>query len=290
MPRIARLAFLLLLGGLGYVVFVLQPSNQREWEYGVEVLPEITIDGDRVQVRKLRDFRSAADGPRSSDFVDRTFDVTRIERVWLVEEPFTIPPFTGFEGVAHTYFVFDFTDEQPLAISVEARRERGESYDVVRGALNQYELMYIWGTEQDLTGRRAVLEKNLLYMWPLQIPYEAARALLLRLATVSQQLETEPRFYNSFVSNCTNELAKAANVVQPDAIPANIALLLPGYSENVLYDLGFIANDRPLDELRETYFISDLVVAELEHEDFSSRLRAELKERESMHSRVDRQL
>ena len=47
--------------------------------------------------------------------------------------------------MAHTYFVFDFEDQPPVAISVEARRERGESYDVVRGMFNEFELIYIWG-------------------------------------------------------------------------------------------------------------------------------------------------
>lgn len=79
----------------------------------------------------------------------------RLERVWFVEEPFTIAPFYSFEGVAHTYFVFDFQDQQPVAVSVESRRERGEGYDSIHGLFNEYELMYIWGTERDFTGRRA---------------------------------------------------------------------------------------------------------------------------------------
>src|SRR6185312_13430070 len=103
-------------------------------------------------------------------------------------------PFSSLEAVAHTYFVFDFTDQPPLVLSVEARRERGEVFDLVRGLLNEFELMYIWGTEPDLTGRRAIVEHNRLYMYPLTIPRESAQALLLELARTSQALETQPRF------------------------------------------------------------------------------------------------
>jgi hypothetical protein len=262
------------------VGFLLQPSNQRDWEFGMERLPQLTIHGGTVRVQGLRDFRYTPSGTHSSNYVDRVFEADRIERVWFVKEPFTIAPFTRFKGVAHTYFVFDFQDQPPLVISVEARREKGETYDAVRGLLNQYELIYIWGTEHDQTGRRAVLEQNRLYMYPLTIPAESARALFLQLAEASQQLETRPRFYHTLTSNCTNELAKAANQVKPGAIPPNRALLFPGHSDEVLHRLGFIPNDLPLESVSQAYYISDLVLANYGHEDFSRLLRLELMRRE----------
>src|SRR5581483_9691436 len=123
---------------------------------------------------------------------DRSFDVGRISEVWFVIEPFTVPPFDRFDDVAHTYFVFDFDDQAPVAVTVEARRARGQTFDVVRGLLNQYELMYIWGNEQDITGRRALVEKHALYMYPLTIRAEAARALFLQLAQTTAQLDVQP--------------------------------------------------------------------------------------------------
>lgn len=265
---------------LTYVAFLLRPSNGREWEFGMESLPQITIDGGAVLVHNVRDFRHTPQGTRSSSYVDRAFKVEQIERVWFVEEPFTIAPFTSFKGVAHTYFVFDFQDQPPLAVSVEARREKGETYGALRGLFNQFELIYVWGTEEDLTVSRAVLQKNPLYMYPLTVSMESARELFLQLAQTSQQLEAQPRFYNTLTSNCTNELAKAANRVKVDAIPPNPALVFPGYSNEVLHRLGFIPNDAPLDEVNRRYYISDLVLADYEQDDFSRLLRLTLKERE----------
>jgi hypothetical protein len=272
-------AILFMLLWLFYVGFVLQPSNQRDWEFGMERLPQLAIQGGTVHVQNLRDFRYTRSGTHSSDYVERVFQADRIERVWFVKEPFTIGPFTGFKGVAHTYFVFDFQDQPPLVVSVEARREKGETYDAVRGLLNQYELIYIWGTENDQTARRIVLEQNRLYMYPLTISVESARALFLQLAEASQKLETEPRFYNTLTSNCTNELAKTANKVKPGAVPPNRALLFPGYSDDVLYRHGFIPNDFPLERVNDVYSISDIVLANYEHEDFSRLLRLELMAR-----------
>jgi hypothetical protein len=277
--RITLTAGLFFLLWLTYVAFVLQPSNDRDWEFGMATLPRITMRDGSVLVQNVRDFRYTAEGTRSSEYVDRAFEVERIERAWLVEEPFRIAPFTGFEGVAHTYFVFDFQDRPPVAISVESRREKGETYDAIRGSFNEYELIYIWGTEEDLTGRRAVLEKNPLYMYPITASTESIRELFLQLARTSQELESRPRFYNTLTSNCTNELAKAANKVNPDAIPPNRALVFPGYSDEVLYELGFIPNDAPLEEISRRYYITDVAVVNYEKDGFSRLLRTELERR-----------
>jgi hypothetical protein len=270
-------ALALAMAWLTFRLVILQPSNQRNWEYGMATLPHITIADSVVSVQHERDFRWSATGPVSSGYVDRAFDVNRLERMWFVEEPFTIPPFDGFSGVAHTYFVFDFQDQPPVAVSVESRREKGQGYDVLRGMVNEYELMYVWGTEEDVSGRRAVLEKNQLHMYPLVGSMDSARGLFMHLAEVSRELETQPRFYNSLTSNCTNELAKAANEAQPGVIPPNIALIFPGYSDRVLYDLGFIPRDAPLEIIRQRYAITDTILATIDQPDFSHQLRQSLE-------------
>jgi hypothetical protein len=278
---VAFSACALAVGWLAYKLLVLQPTNDRDWEYGMDTLPHITVSGSNVSVQHERDFRWTADGPSSSGYIDRSYDVQHLEQVWFVEEPFTIAPFDGFQGVAHTYFVFDFQDQQPVAISVESRREQGEGYEPIHGLFNEYELIYVWGTEQDLTGRRAMLERNQLYMYPLIGSMDSARALFVDLAEVTQQLETHPRFYNTLTSNCTNELAKVANQAQPGAISPNLALIFPGYAARLLYDLGYIQNNAPFETVRERYAITDAVIAIGEVPDLSQLLRSRLKNAET---------
>ena len=74
----------------------------------------------------------------------------------------------------------------------------------------------------------------------------------------------------------------AANSVRPGAIPVSIAWWLPGYSVEQPYNLGFIPHDRPLDEIRRLYYISDLVRQIHADPDFSVRLRASLAGEQSM--------
>jgi hypothetical protein len=261
---------------LGYAFLIKRPRNQAHWEVGMEVLADVTVTGRTVHVQHVRDFTWGPDGLRSSDYLERTYDIDRLKRVWFVKEPFTIGSLTLFRGVAHTYFVFDFDDQPPVAVSVEARRERGETFDVLRGLVNQFELIYLWGTERDLTGRRVVPGGNQIFMYPLLISPLAAQELFLRMARVTEQLSTTPRFYNSLTSNCTNELAKAANAVHPGAIPANIGLIFPGYADQVLYRLGFLSTQHSLQELRQQADITGLVRTSYADPNLSRILRSHL--------------
>jgi hypothetical protein len=265
---------------LGYTYAVKRPSNDRDWEYGMATLAGVSVDGNTVHIANVRDYAWGPDGPRSSDYVSRTYDVTHLSRVWFVKEPFPLIPQVDFGFVAHTYFMFDFDNQPPVGLSVEARRERGETFDGFHGIVNDFELIYIWGTERDLTASRAVREGHGLNMYPLTVPDEAARRLFLHLADVTQRLATQPRFYNTLTSNCTNELAKVANSVEPNAIPLNIGLILPGFADTELYNLGFLSHTLPLETLRERASISDFVRANYERDDLSTLLRTELSARQ----------
>jgi hypothetical protein len=173
-------------------------------------------------------------------------------------------------------YVFDFKDSDPIVVSVEARREKNEKYDAWVGAFNQFELIYLWGTERDETVRRVIVEDNPLYMYPLTISSESSKKLFLELAKTTHELETKPRFYNTFFSNCTNELAKVANKVKPNSVPFNLALFLPGYSVEELYKLGFIPNDQPIEKIKQRYYVSDLIKEIYREASFSALLRNKL--------------
>ncbi len=260
---------------LFYFFLVLKPSNNRNWEFGFEILPKITIQNDSVTIKNLRNF-SFKSNNIITNYKDQTENLNTLQRVWFVFEPFKIRPFTSFNGVAHTYFVFDFQDSDPIVVSVEARREKNEKYDAWVGAFNQFELIYLWGTEQDETVRRVIVEDNPLYMYPLTISSESSKKLFLELAKTTHELETQPRFYNTFFSNCTNELAKVANRVKPNSVPFNLALFLPGYSVEELYQLGFIPNDQPIEKIKQRYYVSDLIKETYREASFSALLRNKL--------------
>ncbi|MFN8524609.1 MAG: DUF4105 domain-containing protein [Chloroflexota bacterium] len=258
---------------LAYTLVIEQPTNQRDWAPGFETAATFEISGADVTVQSIRDYRWSEAAVLVEHRQDRTIRLESIVRSWFMYEPFRDRLTGEAAGVAHTYFVFDFADQPPLGVSVEARRERDETYNVLWGLLNQYELMYVWATEEDLTIRRGVDPNAQLYMVPLTIPVDWSRSLLLELARSTAALTEKPRFYNTLTSNCTSELAKVSNRLRPGTIPPSLAWVVPGVSLAELHRLGYVRNDVPLDELKRRYYISDLVREIRDAPDFSARLR-----------------
>jgi hypothetical protein len=58
------------------------------------------------------------------------------------------------DAIAHIFLSFGFADKDFLAISIETRRERHETYSTVAGFFKQYELFYVVADEWDLIGLR----------------------------------------------------------------------------------------------------------------------------------------
>ena len=240
-----------------YIFLFLKPSNNKQWDVGFDRLSGISRDESAVTIKNFRDFTYVKGKQTKTGYREVQVNIQDVERVWFMYEPFTVQPFTTFGGIAHTYFTFDFKNHEPLVVSVEARREKGENYSTYTGAFNKFELQYIWGSETDFDKQRAFSDNDGLYMFPLQLSTDAARKLFLQMVDTSIDLEKNPRFYNSLTSNCTNELAKNANDVRSRTVPFDKAWIFPGYSDEFLYRLKLIPTDKPLEQIREKYYVTE---------------------------------
>lgn len=231
---------------IGIVIYdtLKTPSLTRDWSEEAAILPDVTVSSTTVTIKQMRNWRYARGETISRDYYEDTFDLDKASKAYLL-----FNPFGKWEGVGHSFFVFEFDDGKQVALSVEARSERGEKYDSIRGIFNHYEVWYVFGSTADLMSRRAIYHNEDLYMYELQIPREGVRALFVDLATTAERLETEPAFYNTVTSNCTNLLADSANRVKKGSIPFHYSRLFTGYADNQLYDLGLIRTDKPFDEV-----------------------------------------
>ena len=54
------------------------------------------------------------------------------------------------------------------------------------------------------------------------------------------KLSREPEFYNTLTNNCTTNIREHINHLQVDRVPYDYRVLLPGYSDQLAYDLGLI--------------------------------------------------
>jgi hypothetical protein len=168
---------------------------------------------------------------------------------------------------------FGFDDGRYLAISVEARRETGETYGIVKGLLRRFELMYVVGDEQDLIGRRVVVDSAEVYLYPIRAARQDVRAMFTQMLERANAIYRQPEWYNSLTNNCTMNLVRHVNRIAPGRIPTSWRLVLPGYSDQVAHRLGLIDSTLSLAEARARFRITDKARAALGAEAFSRRIR-----------------
>lgn len=207
------------------------PRHDRDWVEHLSVTPKIRRDGDAWQVSPVRDWRYDGDGPVAREWIEGArLDPERLQRVWLMVEPHP-----GLDIMAHTLVLFEFQEAGMIGLTIEARREKGETYDPLRGALGRFELIYVWATPRDLLTRRVVHLDHEVYLYRLELTPGEARAYLTSLLQRTAAIEVRPRFYNTLTSNCTNELAKSGGLAW------HPAFILTGGAARALHARGRIA-------------------------------------------------
>lgn len=253
-----------------YSVSTKEASHNRKWWKSLSVLPRAELINNKITIEGVRDWTYDEVGPvtNTRNWINVEYDIRDLERVW-----FFFVPFSDNKKLAHTMLSFDFKDKEPLSISIEARKEFGEKYKLIDSLLNEFELIYIWGTEKDFIGDRVLSRGDTVYMYPLDVSKEFGQELLIDLFKRTNEIYSEPEFYNTLFTNCTNDLAKSANRVKPDSIPMSLARVLPGYSFDLLFDLGYIDDEGNKEEVREKYNITEITKETVEFGDFSKRLR-----------------
>jgi hypothetical protein len=266
--RRAATAIVAVLAGAAAAWSMLDPSNTRDWSPDHARLPIAEFDGDLARIRNVRNFSRAADGVPIPAYEERVYDLSRLESVWFVLTPFS----KDWRGPAHAFLSFGFADSQYVAVSVEARRERGETYSVLKGALKRFEILYVIGDERDMIGGRAARGDD-VYLYPIRATHEQTRALFDSMLRRANELNDRPEFYGSFLNNCTTNILRHVNAIATRAIPYGPRIFLPGYSDALAHERGLIDTELPLEEARRRFHISEVAQRNSGAADFSIRIR-----------------
>jgi hypothetical protein len=222
-------AVLLLLALFAISVIARIPRLDRNWTEHLARMPDIEMDEEGFSLDPATDWTYDAKGPAAKNTVSFAANYADLKNVWFMVEP---QPGGGY--AAHTLLLFEFAGDRIIGITVEARREEGEEYSAFWGLFNNFELAYIWSTSKELLTRRAVYLAKEVYVYPLTLSDEHKAAFLKALLKQTMALETKARFYNTFTSNCTNELGKVAK------IPWHYSFVFTGYSPQYLHKLKYI--------------------------------------------------
>lgn len=250
------------------LVFVVRPSNDRDWALDQAILPYAEINGNQVSVHNIRNFLYTSTYDYTPDYYDATFDLEKIKNVYFVVEPFS-----GYVGAAHTFLSFEFDDNRFVSISVEIRKEKGESFSAIKGMLRQYELIYVIADERDVVKLRSNYRHDQVYVYPIKTTPEKMRAVFVSMIERANKLKAEPEFYNTLVSNCTTNIAKHVNEISPGRVAWDITFLLPENADEYVYKLGLIDDALSFEETRAAHFINNLAMQYADSPDFSLKIR-----------------
>lgn len=246
-----------------------KPSNDRNWNQDQAILPYAEINNNLITIRNIRNFTYASTTSYTPNYYDKVFDLNKIKKVWYVVEPFS-----GIPGSAHTFLSFEFEDNQFISISVEIRKEKGETYSPIKGLFNNYELMYVIADERDVIKLRSNYRKDLVYVYPAKTTKEKMQELFLDMIQRANNLNQHPEFYNTVTNTCTTNIVAHINKITPNRVPFfNLRILLPANSDKLAYDLGLIDTDIPFEETRKKYFINDRAMKYSEDPAFSVKIR-----------------
>jgi hypothetical protein len=135
-------------------------------------------------------------------------------------------------------------------VSIETRKQKGESYSALRGFFRQYELVYVMADELDVVRLRASQRGERVRLYRLTTPRAQARALLEQYLAEANDLANGPEWYNAFTQNCTTGIWRNVRAIAP-ANRFDWRLLANGYVDGLLYERGTVDTRLPLPASRE---------------------------------------
>jgi hypothetical protein len=264
------LGFLLVLGWW----LTLKPSNTRNWQADVAQTPWAEIDGRRVTIHNMRDCAYRAEFDYRCEWETRTLDLDKIDGADL------FITYWGSPWIAHPIVSFTVTGESPIAMSVETRKEVGETYSAVRGFFRYYELIYIISNERDVVRLRTNYRTGEdVYLFHTRTPPQVAQAVFLDYLRRANELRDKPEWYNALTDNCTTNVAGHFRDVEPREakfLPSwDWREMLNGKADEMLYENGDLVTDGlSFAELKRRAHINEAAKAANDSPEFSQRVRA----------------
>jgi hypothetical protein len=244
----------------------IRPSNDREWKPEWAKTGWADLNGGALTFHNFRNFDYGADGAVTERWETRTVHLRNLEGMDYFHDAF------GGDLIAHPILSFDFGPDGRIALSVETRRELGESYSEIGGLYKMFELQYVWGDERDFIRVRTNVRGEPVYLYRTGLTPEQTLFVLLDSVRETNQLKERPRFYNVINANCTTSLL--SQTLEFREAPFDIRMLANGRLDELIYEKGgFRGDGLPFAEMRKRAFINHKAQAAYDDPAFSARIR-----------------
>lgn len=258
--------FLILFAGLIAWWRAIPPTNTREWQPNMAVLPYANINQNIITLHNIRnlDYRSEKD--YTVQHYDKTVDLNKLQTVdfYMV--------YWGSPLIAHTMMSFGFEDGTYVCFSIETRKEKGEDYSAVKGFFKQYELTYVMADERDVVRLRTNYLKEDVHLYRLKMTPDTARLVFLDYIKSMNELKEKPEWYNALLSNCTTNIRKHTAHFNPNA-KLDWRLFVNGHLNEFVYEQGFLDQSLTAQELKKRSHVNQRAQAADKDPEFSKRIR-----------------
>lgn len=229
------------------------------------------IQGDAVVFYNIRNnaYRTVDD-----------FDVHYETREYDLKKLRTLDVYTnywGMDAIAHVFISFGFADGRYLAVSIEYRPEVGEKYGTFNGLFKQYEIIYVWADERDVTRLRTNYRKEDVYLYRTSLTPDQVRKLFVSMVERTNALTEKPEFYNTITESCTNTIGDHIIKARVFDIPWWKRRILTGSVGKRLYEQGLlVTGGKSFDQLRLESNIDARAQAVDQAADFSEKIRTHM--------------
>lgn len=242
-----KLAFWVLIGGVFMWFMMMTPSNNRIWQNEFRHQFTYQKQGNKIIIHHVRNFHWYHNGTHDTyqeNWETREYDLTHLKHLDMVSTTW------GNENIAHIMLSFGFENAQGdidrLVFSVETRKEIGEDFSTVGGFFRLYDLSIIAGDELDLIYTRTNIRDEQVSIYPINYRQDKIKQLFLTYLDYGQDLNDNPKFYNSLYSNCTTVIYEM--IKEFDKVPLDYRIIVSGRLANYLYEHGAIDNGHSLQD------------------------------------------
>lgn len=249
----------------------LKPSNDADWRPEVARLATAEVQGDRVTVRNVRNFRYRSVDDFDERWEERTYDLSRLAGLDI----FFID--WGAPLIMHTIVSWSFEDGQRLAISVEARKRKDQKYSAWRAFFRYYTMIYVAADERDVIKLRTNFRREQVYLYRVRASQAGARALLLQFLDAMNAIARQPLWYHALTASCTTVVRKRV-LAAGGRLPFSWRYFANAYLPEYLHRRSLIDDSLPFAELKAVSHINARALQVGEAEDFSARIREGLPE------------
>ncbi len=248
----------------------IQPSNSRDWQPEVAETAWTERDGDKITIHNLRNFDYEPGLVAKPRWETKIVDLSELRAVDLYIN------FWGSTLICHPIVSFQFGPTDHVAISVETRMAKGQTYSTLRGFFKQFALTYIVADERDVIRVRTNYRHEQLYLYRTSVKPDRARRLFLKYLQSVNAIHVRPQFYNALTDNCTTNVRMHTAATTAKPAPWDWRMLLNGTVDQLVYENGGFASHLPFTELKQISLIDAKAQAADQAPDFSALIRAGL--------------